>query len=85
MELLEEEKVDAKMKDKDGNDVEMNGSLDNLFDGSADTFLELENGNALALLLEMQIKLLGRVFNAQLSGRKRCFHWPEKSLVEKLV
>ena len=49
------------MKDKDGNDVEIIGSLDNVFDGSDDTFLELDNGNVLSLLLEMQIKLLGGV------------------------
>ena len=51
------------MKDKDGNNVEMkgspDGSPDNLFDGLDDTFVELENGNALSLILEMQIKLLG--------------------------
>ena len=51
------------MKDKDGNNVEMkgspDGSPDNLFDGLDDTFVELENGNALSLMLEMQIKLLG--------------------------
>ena len=51
------------MKDKDGNNVEIkgspDGSSDNLFDGLDDTFVELENGNALSLILEMQIKLLG--------------------------
>ena len=51
------------MKDKDGNNVEMKGSPDwspdSLFDGLDDTFVELENGNALSLILEMQIKLLG--------------------------
>ena len=51
------------MKDKDGNNVEMkgspDGSPDNLFDGLDDTFVELENGNALSLILKMQIKLLG--------------------------
>ena len=51
------------MKDKDGNNVEMkgspDGSPDNLFDGLDDTFVELENGNALSLILDMQIKLLG--------------------------
>ena len=51
------------MKDKDGNNVDIkgspDGSSDNLFDGLDDTFVELKNGNALSLMLEMQIKLLG--------------------------
>ena len=49
------------MKDKDGNEVEMNGSLDNVFDGRDDTFLEIVNGMALKLTLEEQIKLMGLI------------------------
>lgn len=49
------------MKDKDGNEIEMNGSLDNVFDGRDDTFLEIVNGMALKLTLEEQIKLMGLI------------------------
>ena len=59
--ILEEENVKATMKDKDGNEIEMNGSLDNVFDGRDDTFLEIVNGMALKLTLEEQIKLMGLI------------------------
>ena len=59
--ILEEENVEATMKDKDGNEIEMNGSLDNVFDGRDDTFLEIVNGMALKLTLEEQIKLMGLI------------------------
>ena len=62
------------MKDKDGNEVEINGSLDNLFDERDDTFLELVNGLALKLTLEEQIKLLSLVITM-----KRGLNNPESS------
>ena len=49
------------MSDKDGNEIEMNGSLNNVFDGRDDTFLEIMNGMALKLSLEEQIKLMGLI------------------------
>ena len=61
MEVLEVENVEAKMKDKDGNEVELKGSIDNLFDGMEDTFVEIANGLGLELTLENQIKLMGLV------------------------
>ena len=62
------------MKDKDGNEVEINGSLDNLFDERDDTFLELVNGLALKLTLKEQIKLLSLIIKM-----KRGFNSPESS------
>ena len=61
VEVLEEENVEATMTDKDGNEIEMNGSLNNVFDGRDDTFLEIMNGMALKLSLEEQIKLMGLI------------------------
>ena len=61
VEVLEEENVEATMSDKDGNEIEMNGSLNNVFDGRDDTFLEIMNGMALKLSLEEQIKLMGLI------------------------
>ena len=57
--MLTEANVDAKMKDKDGNEVQMKGSINNLFDGRDDTYLEIANGMALELKLEEQVKLMG--------------------------
>ena len=39
--------------DENGNEVEMNGSVENLFDNVADTLLQLDNGNSLSLVLEV--------------------------------
>ena len=61
VEILSEENVEAKMKDKDGNEVEMKGSINNLFDGMDDTFVEIANGMGLELTLEDQIKLYGLI------------------------
>ena len=61
MEILTEENVEAKMKDKDGNEVEMKGSINNLFDGMDDTFVEIANGMGLELTLENQVKLMGLI------------------------
>ena len=49
------------MKDKDGNEVEMKGSINNLFDGMDDTFVEIANGMGLELTLENQVKLMGLI------------------------
>ena len=49
------------MKDKDGNEVEMKGSINNLFDGMDDTFVEIANGMGLELTLESQVKLMGLI------------------------
>ena len=61
MEILTPENVEAKMKDKDGNEVEMKGSINNLFDGMDDTFVEIANGMGLELTLEDQVKLMGLI------------------------
>ena len=46
------------MKDKDGNEIAMKGSINNLFDGMDDTFVEIANGMGLELTLEDQVKLM---------------------------
>ena len=51
--MLEKENVDSKMRDENGNEVEMNGSVENLFDNVADTLLQLDNGNSLSLVLQV--------------------------------
>ena len=83
VEVLEKENVEATMTDKDGNEVEMNGSLNNLFDGRDDTFLEIVNGMALKLTLEEQIKLMGLIIKMK-QGLNSPESSPESSSWSKL-
>ena len=71
------------MTDKDGNEVEMNGSLNNLFDGKDDTFLEVMNGMALKLTMEEQIKLMGLIIKMK-QGLNSPESSPESSSGSKL-
>ena len=58
LKILDEKNAKAKMKDKDGNEVEINGSIESIFDELDDTFLDIPNEMALELTLEEQIKLM---------------------------
>ena len=75
--------MEATMTDKDGNEVEMNGSLNNLFDGKDDTFFEVMNGMALKLTLEEQIKLMGLIIKMK-QGLNSPESGPESSSGSKL-
>ena len=58
LKILEEKNAQAKLRDKNGNEVEINGSIESLFDELDDTFLDIPNEMALELTLEEQIKLM---------------------------
>ena len=56
--VLDKGEFEVSIKDQHGNNIDIDQSRDNLFDGNEDTFLELENEETLSLSLKTQIKLL---------------------------